>query len=132
MSENAQSFLTVALILVIVGILFVFSNTFNLNVVRGISMEPTFGECTLIVSEKDSLPKDAQVNDIVIVNVLDQGSEFDKIAHRVVSNNSESMVFSTRGDNDDFYDFPNSIDGFFSYDKFLGEVVLFFPCTIGS
>jgi len=130
MSENTKSFWTVTLILVAVGILFVFSNTFNLNTVRGISMEPTFGTCTLIVSEKNSLPQDAVVDDIVIVDVASEGLEFDRLAHRIVSNDSETMVFSTRGDNDDFYDFPSSIDGFFSYEKFLGKVVWFFPCSI--
>ena len=75
---------------------FFFFDNFSLNVVRGSSMEPTFGACTLVVSDLRVLPSSVVVGDIVVIDISDRGTGFDEFAHRVVFNDVGEELMSTR------------------------------------
>lgn len=107
---------TVFLVLLIIG-LFLFSQSFSLNLIQGNSMEPTFGLTTYVISDIQIPASEVVTGDIVIID-----RDTDKFAHRVVENNISNETISTRGDNDSLYDFPSSVDGFFTYDQFEGRV----------
>lgn len=108
-----------------------FNNNFEVFVVRGESMKPTFGNCTIILSDKSFPPSQIQTGDIVVIDTIFMGKE-QKFAHRVVENNVQQRLISTRGDNDAFYDFPSSLDGFFVYPQVLGKVTNFWACPLNS
>jgi len=123
MSNNKIFLFILALALLIIFIIVAISfENKKFNLVNGVSMSPTFSECALLISDSNVNPFDVEVGDIVIIDISEQNAEFNKIAHRVVENNLINETIATRGDNDDFYDYPNSIDGFFGYDKFVGLV----------
>ena len=88
----------------------------------GDSMEPTFLGCALLAINTDSLPQDLASGEVVVVELDEPQNGFDRIVHRVVENLPGEEKFSTRGDNDVYYDFPSSIDGYFPYSAFRGKV----------
>lgn len=103
------------------GLGFYYSQKVFLTTGTGESMLPTFDNCTFLVVYKDKDLSTIKTGDIVIVNVSDDSSfSSETIAHRVVKNNINEMLISTKGDNNEV------IDGDFSYEKILGRVVLFF------
>ena len=89
---------------------------------EGDSMLPTFRDCTLLVVNKEARPEALMVGEIAVVDITEQSTDFDLIAHRVVENLPNQQKFSTRGDNSAYYAFPSSIDGYFGYAKFGGKV----------
>ena len=116
----------VMVVLIVIAIpcalLVIYVSNHPMNIVHGDSMKPTFSDCTLVISNKNFPPKYTQEGNIAVIDISEQEAKFDKIAHRVMSNNAETQMISTRGDNGSYYDYPSSIDGFFGYDKYLGKV----------
>lgn len=104
----------------------VFSTSHQLNIALGVSMEPTFGSCTLLLVNNEVEPSSIVSGDIVVIDVPNGGFGQDKVSHRVVENNLEVETISTRGDNDSLYDFPSSVDGFYDYSLFVGRVESYF------
>ena len=96
------------------------SNT--LSFAEGTSMQPSFTECTLLIIDFKTAPEQLSEGEIAVVDISEQDAAFDMIAHRVVENLPGQGKFSTRGDNDAFYDFPSSIDGYAPYEKYRGKV----------
>jgi len=123
MKPQEKAILVIAFFLVL-GFWFFLDH--ELFFVQGDSMKPTFSDCTILVNNKKVLPENVFVGDIVVIDISDQNIEFDKIAHRVKSNDLENQLISTRGDNNSFYDYPSSIDGFFGYNKFKGRIEYYF------
>ena len=89
---------------------------------EGDSMQPTFTNCTLVTVNPSVEARQLRQDDIVVVDISAQQAQFDEIVHRVVENVPSQEKFSTRGDNDSYYDFPSSIDGFFDYGLYKGKV----------
>lgn len=114
------------LVLLAVAAVVLFLNTNDISIVQGNSMEPTFSGCTLVVIDKNAEIEEVEIGQIVVVDISEADLEFNKFAHRLVEIKSSQAVFSTRGDNDELYDFPSSVDGFFEFEKFLGTVEIFF------
>ena len=119
--ENTQLIILTVVAMVAIALLG-FLRTNELALVQGDSMAPTFSNCTLAVVNHEFAPSDLLPGDIASVDISSQNAAFSQVAHRVVENNTEQQVFSTRGDNDSYYAFPSSIDGFFSYSEFQGLV----------
>ena len=105
---------------------FLFFGNHVLFIVQGESMKPTFSDCMILSVNNLIQPENIVVGNIVVIDILDENKEFSKITHRVVSNNLTEKLISTRGDNNLFYDFSSSVDGFFGYNKFLGKVEYYF------
>ena len=103
-----------------------FVSDHEINFGQGISMFPTFSECTLLVVNTSVDPSNVIIGDIVVIDPDDEELEFDKFAHRVIINDVENQLIATRGDNNAIYDFPSSVDGFFGYNLFVGKVEQYF------
>jgi len=123
MKPQEKAILVIAFFLVLS---FLFFENFSLFFVQGDSMKPTFTDCTILVSNKTILPENVIKGDIIVIDISDQNADYPLIAHRVVDNDSVNQLISTRGDNDTYYDFPSSVDGFFEYNKFQGKIEHYF------
>lgn len=129
-NNNQNKIILIVLVLVVVLSLFLFNQSFSLFVAEGISMQPTFSSCTVLVVDFKFPPEKLEKGDLVIVDISQQETqiEFDdltKIAHRVIENNIQEKWITTRGDNNLLYSYESSIDGFFSYESIIGKVVEF-------
>lgn len=107
-------------IIVILMVTISFFLTHNISFAVGDSMNPTFRGCTLIVINPSFAPESLKKGDIAIVKIPKEAG-VEEISHRVVENIAHQQKFSLRGDNDSYYDFPSSIDGYFSYAEFRGK-----------
>lgn len=115
---------TIVGVLVVISLLIYFNSKFSLALGEGDSMNPTFGNCTLLIIEKNiSLPQ-IEIGEIVLVNIsgIPTGFDFEKIAHRVVDHFYYSQKIATRGDNDNYYTTSEQSDGYFVYNRILGKV----------
>lgn len=116
--------LLLILFLIVFGILFMQNR--EIAIVQGDSMFPTFKECTILLYLKNYPPQNLLVGNIAVVEINQQTLSFKKIAHRIVENNIELQTIALRGDNNSYYDYPSSIDGYFSYEKIKGKVENYF------
>ena len=125
--KGKEIILVIVISFILLG--FAFTQVFSLYVVEGDSMQPTFGSCTLLVVDYNFPPEKLVKGDLVIVDISNQVTEIefdvDKIVHRVVENNIQEKWISTRGDNNQKYEYESSIDGKFSYENILGKVIKF-------
>lgn len=115
----------IILAMVFAGYLIFISFSDKIFFAEGDSMKPTFGECVIVFVDKNVNPFDINEEDIVLVNLVgldNKITDYDIIAHRVVINNNETRTIATRGDNDNIYNYTTQVDGFFDYDRILGNV----------
>lgn len=103
-------------------ILAVFFSQNVLSFIQGDSMSPTFSDCTLAVVALNQSPELLETGEIVVIDISGQNAQFPEIAHRVVENLPARQELSTRGDNDNYYQAPSSIDGYFPYSQVVGKV----------